>query len=123
MKARHPRLIKELATLDGHVVCLQEVDNEHYTRMLRPDMVALGYQGVYLQREDNQGLALFYKQETFCLVSRDQKVLHDVIAEVVNNDVTADSVISDDVNDVTTNNDTKEHFNERQVKVIWYYLS
>ena len=118
MKARHPRIIKELATLDGDVVCLQEVYNEHYTRMHRPDMVALGYQGVYLQREDNQGLALFYKQDTFSLVSRDQKVLHDVIAEVVNNDVTADSVISDDVKDVTTNNDTEEHFNERQVKVI-----
>ena len=54
----------------------QEVDYEHYTTRLQSSMKQLGYEGILLQRRDEQGLATFWKTSKFQLVAQKQATLH-----------------------------------------------
>ena len=68
MKTRHPRILSELRSMNPDVVCLQEVDRDHWGGMLEKDMVNLGYKGIYFVCNRNQGLAVFYKTKEFRLL-------------------------------------------------------
>ena len=52
------------------------MDYEHYKRRLRLSMKQLGYEGVLLQRRDNQNLATFWDSSVLQLVARKAATLH-----------------------------------------------
>lgn len=76
MSSRHDRIIAEIRAMQPHVVCLQEVDYEHYTTRLRSAMNQLGYDGILLQRQDDYGLATFWDTSVFELVAQKHATLH-----------------------------------------------
>ena len=69
---RHPRVIQEIEAMCPDVLCLQEVSHHHYHAQLCPDLGERGYRGVYHHRRDGQGLATFYRQDTWGLVLQKQ---------------------------------------------------
>ncbi|KAJ8315192.1 hypothetical protein KUTeg_007342 [Tegillarca granosa] len=72
LKNRHDRLMEELKSLDGDVVCLQEVEPEYYSNYLQPSFKSLGYDSLFMKRTDDyfaEGEATFFKTSRFTLVS------------------------------------------------------
>ena len=45
---RHPQLMEELQVLDGDIICLQEVGSKYYEKILKPSLLKLGYNGVFV---------------------------------------------------------------------------
>ncbi|KAK6170497.1 hypothetical protein SNE40_018878 [Patella caerulea] len=67
---RHNLLIRELKSLDGDIVCLQEVNPNYFNTLLKPEMEGLGYIGSMHKRcQDSfdEGEATFYKSSRFSL--------------------------------------------------------
>uniref|UniRef100_UPI00398E62A2 2',5'-phosphodiesterase 12-like n=1 Tax=Pristiophorus japonicus TaxID=55135 RepID=UPI00398E62A2 len=85
MVTRHGQLMVELKTLNGDVVCLQEVGPEYYRSLLLPAMEELGYQGVYFQKAlgTDEGETTFFKQERFSLAEQKGVILNDLFEEVI----------------------------------------
>ncbi|XP_013406255.1 glucose-repressible alcohol dehydrogenase transcriptional effector [Lingula anatina] len=78
MDFRLPRILKELAELDGDIVAMQEVEGEVFFKGLVPALGKLGYKGVHLQRRDDLGLSLFFKTNKFSLLDQKCCTLHDL---------------------------------------------
>jgi 2',5'-phosphodiesterase len=76
MASRHDVIIAEIQDMAPDVVCFQEVDHAHYKHRLLPSMRQLGYEGILLQRQDDQGLATFWKCLTFELEHQKHAILH-----------------------------------------------
>ncbi|TPX33409.1 hypothetical protein SeMB42_g07491 [Synchytrium endobioticum] len=68
---RHPKILQELEYYNADIVCLQEVDAQHWHSLFKPHMHSRGYNGIYKQRTNQKpdGLALFYKTNLFDLVA------------------------------------------------------
>ncbi|KAJ3086107.1 Protein angel 2 [Quaeritorhiza haematococci] len=67
-KSRGPRLLDEIKHCNADVICLQEVDNDHYDRFFKPALHKAGYTSFYKRRtgpDHLDGVALFVKTETF----------------------------------------------------------
>ncbi|XP_067845029.1 protein angel homolog 2 isoform X2 [Heptranchias perlo] len=68
---RFPNILKELKQLDADILCLQEVQNNHYGLQLKPVLESLGYHCEYKMRTGNKrdGCAICFKRSKFSLVS------------------------------------------------------
>uniref|UniRef100_UPI00398EAEAC protein angel homolog 2 isoform X2 n=1 Tax=Pristiophorus japonicus TaxID=55135 RepID=UPI00398EAEAC len=68
---RFPNILKELKQLDADILCLQEVQDNHYGQQLKPVLESLGYQCEYKMRTGNKrdGCAICFKRSKFSLVS------------------------------------------------------
>ena len=60
--SRYPRLLEEICRLNADVLCLQEVQSDHFQTLLK-DLAHAGYYGVYKQRTNRKpdGCATFFK--------------------------------------------------------------
>src|SRR6218665_2244515 len=76
MNGRHSRIVAEIRSMNPDVICLQEVDYNHYETRLKRDMQQMGYTGVLHERLDDQGLAVFWKDAAFQLVQQKHCLLH-----------------------------------------------
>lgn len=71
-------LVAELRRLDADILCLQEVQADHFDSFLCPALKSLGYTGLYKQKTRDSmgkagrvdGCALFYKTSRFALQSK-----------------------------------------------------
>ena len=65
---RFDRLILEIKQYDCDIVCLQEVQEEHYITHFDPTLKALGYRSVFKKRTGDKmdGCAIFYKKDNVC---------------------------------------------------------
>ncbi|XP_067680490.1 protein angel homolog 2-like isoform X1 [Haliotis asinina] len=68
-KYRRERLLEEITSHAPDVMCLQEVQEDHYHDFFKPQLENLGYRGVYMKRTGDKcdGCATFYKQDKFSL--------------------------------------------------------
>lgn len=68
---RLPNLLRELGSLDADIVCLQEVQEDHYQEQIRPALEARGYQCEYKRRTGRKpdGCAVAFKKGRFSLLS------------------------------------------------------
>uniref|UniRef100_T1J976 Endonuclease/exonuclease/phosphatase domain-containing protein n=1 Tax=Strigamia maritima TaxID=126957 RepID=T1J976_STRMM len=66
---RKQRLLTELQNSDADILCLQEVQEDHYHEFFVPNMKQLGYDGIYKKRTGDKydGCAIFYKESAFSL--------------------------------------------------------
>ncbi len=62
---RWGRLLNEILSLESDILCLQEVDFEHYESHFVPSLRQHGYKGIYKKRtnDKNDGCAIFYKDD------------------------------------------------------------
>jgi len=75
---RRRLLERELRELDGDVVCLQEVQTDHYSSFYLPLMASLGYEGLFRQKARRSmgmegkvdGCALFFRAGRFKLLEK-----------------------------------------------------
>lgn len=71
LQARHKVILKEIAYLNGDIVCLQEVGPEYFRHALEPDMKRLGYEGFFTKRTGDfydEGCATFYLDSKFTML-------------------------------------------------------
>jgi len=62
-------LLDTIASQDPDVVCLQEVEEQHYLTFFSPRMESLGFSGKFLKRRCRpDGLAVFYRKNMFYLL-------------------------------------------------------
>ncbi|XP_030200818.1 protein angel homolog 2 isoform X1 [Gadus morhua] len=68
---RLPNLLREIRQYDADVLCLQEVQQDHYETQMQPALEALGYQCVYKKRTGKkpEGCAIMFKSSRLSLVS------------------------------------------------------
>lgn len=68
---RLPNLLREIEQYDADVLCLQEVQQDHYETQMKPALQALGYQCVYKKRtgQKPEGCAMVFKSSRLSLVS------------------------------------------------------
>lgn len=83
MDTRHGTIINEIRTIDPDVICLQEVDEDHFRKRLKPEMEELGYAGVNQATSDGQGLATFWRSSVFDMVKHRSILLSDAIADYI----------------------------------------
>ncbi|KAJ8009111.1 hypothetical protein DPEC_G00085460 [Dallia pectoralis] len=69
---RLANILKEIKEHNADIMCLQEVQEDHYVNQIKPALEALGYQCEYKRRTGSKpdGCAIFYKSACFSLVSR-----------------------------------------------------
>ncbi|XP_052391466.1 protein angel homolog 2 isoform X1 [Carassius gibelio] len=68
---RYPNIIKELEKHSADIMCLQEVQEDHYTQQIKPSLESLGYHCEYKWRTGLKpdGCAVVFRRERFSLVS------------------------------------------------------
>ncbi|XP_054879975.1 protein angel homolog 2 isoform X2 [Poeciliopsis prolifica] len=68
---RLPNLLAEIQQHDADILCLQEVQEDHYQNQIKPALQALGYQCEYKKRTGRKpdGCAITFKSSRFSLVS------------------------------------------------------
>ncbi|XP_030051906.1 protein angel homolog 2 [Microcaecilia unicolor] len=68
---RLPNILRELKELDADVLCLQEVQEDHYRTQIKPSLESLGYQCEYKMRTGRKpdGCAICFKLCKFTLLS------------------------------------------------------
>nr|XP_033793779.1 protein angel homolog 2 [Geotrypetes seraphini] len=68
---RFPNILRELKELDADILCLQEVQEDHYRTQIRPSLESLGYQCEYKMRTGRKpdGCAICFKLCKFTLLS------------------------------------------------------
>ncbi|XP_077991188.1 protein angel homolog 2-like [Glandiceps talaboti] len=68
---RKSNLLREIKELNPDVLCLQEVQEDHFNNFFQPQLALLGYDGVYKRRTGNKhdGCATFHRRSKFDLVS------------------------------------------------------
>ncbi|KAG7231384.1 hypothetical protein INR49_008209 [Caranx melampygus] len=68
---RLPNLLSEVQQLDADILCLQEVQEDHYQDQIRPALQRLGYQCEYKKRTGNKpdGCAIIFKSSRLSLLS------------------------------------------------------
>jgi len=76
---RRQNLLRELLAADADVLCLQEVQSNHFADFLAPELAAAGYAGVYKKKTAEvftgssyatDGCATFFKRARFGLVKK-----------------------------------------------------
>jgi CCR4-NOT transcription complex subunit 6 len=75
---RKKLLLKQLQEMDADVLCLQEVQADHFEHFFYPAMKASGYEGLYKQKNRDamgvegkvDGCALFFKTSRFYLIEK-----------------------------------------------------
>ncbi|CAF0732824.1 unnamed protein product [Adineta steineri] len=67
---RKERLLREILHQDADIVCLQEMQKEHYKYDFRPKMSHHGYDSIYIKRsgDKSDGCCLFYKTDRLRLI-------------------------------------------------------
>ncbi len=60
---RYPRLLEQITAMDADILCLQEVQGDHFKPYYKQDLGKLGYAGIFKQRTGGKvdGCAIFYK--------------------------------------------------------------
>ncbi|XP_031437489.1 protein angel homolog 2 isoform X2 [Clupea harengus] len=68
---RYTNIIKEIQRHNSDIVCLQEVQEDHYETQIKPSLESLGYHCEYKKRTGKKpdGCAVVFKQDSFSLVS------------------------------------------------------
>ncbi|KAL0967456.1 hypothetical protein UPYG_G00252470 [Umbra pygmaea] len=68
---RLSNILKELKEHSADIMCLQEVQQDHYEEQIKPALEALGYQSEYKRRTGQKpdGCAVAFKKDTFSLLS------------------------------------------------------
>ncbi|KAM4713664.1 protein angel homolog 2 isoform 2-T2 [Anableps anableps] len=68
---RLPNLLAEIQQHDADILCLQEVQEDHYENQIKPALQALGYQCEYKKRTGKKpdGCAVIFKASRFSLLS------------------------------------------------------
>ncbi|KAL7887847.1 hypothetical protein AOLI_G00028210 [Acnodon oligacanthus] len=68
---RFTNLIKELEQHSADIMCLQEVQEDHYQRQIKPRLESLGYHCEYKRRTGRKpdGCAVVFKRDRFSLLS------------------------------------------------------
>ncbi|XP_036926867.1 protein angel homolog 2 isoform X1 [Sturnira hondurensis] len=68
---RFPNILKEIKHFDADVLCLQEVQEDHYGTEIRPSLESLGYHCEYKIRTGKKpdGCAICFKHSKFSLLS------------------------------------------------------
>ncbi|KAG5846585.1 hypothetical protein ANANG_G00116550 [Anguilla anguilla] len=68
---RFPNILKELELHNADILCLQEVQEDHYQKQLKPSLESLGYHCEYKRRTGwkSDGCAVSFKRDRFSLVS------------------------------------------------------
>ncbi|KAM8819280.1 protein angel homolog 2 isoform 4-T4 [Rhynchonycteris naso] len=68
---RFPNILKEIKHFDADVLCLQEVQEDHYGTEIRPSLESLGYHCEYKIRTGRKpdGCAICFKHSKFSLLS------------------------------------------------------
>ncbi|KAJ0026533.1 hypothetical protein NQD34_017533 [Periophthalmus magnuspinnatus] len=68
---RLPNLLQEIQHHNADILCLQEVQEDHFVMQLRPALVALGYKCVYKKRTGykSDGCAVVYRKSRLSLLS------------------------------------------------------
>ncbi|KAJ8270671.1 hypothetical protein GJAV_G00117850 [Gymnothorax javanicus] len=69
---RFPNILKELEQHNADILCLQEVQEDHYQNQIKPSLESLGYHCVYKRRTGwkSDGCAVSFKRDRFALVSQ-----------------------------------------------------
>ena len=76
---RKRNLLRELLTHRADILCLQEVQSDHFQEYLNPELVAAGYTGIYKKKTTEiftgnsyaiDGCATFFKKDKFTLVKK-----------------------------------------------------
>ncbi|CAF1595984.1 unnamed protein product [Adineta ricciae] len=67
---RKERLLRELLKQDADIICLQEMQREHYKHDFRPKMMDHGYNSIYIKRsgDKSDGCCLFYRTDRLKVV-------------------------------------------------------
>ncbi|GAB6021838.1 Protein angel 2 [Chamberlinius hualienensis] len=67
---RKVRLVKEIQHLAADIICLQEVQQDHYDEFFVPELHKLGYSAVYKKRtgSKNDGCAIFFRKSKLKLL-------------------------------------------------------
>uniref|UniRef100_A0A3Q3EYJ2 Protein angel homolog 1 n=1 Tax=Labrus bergylta TaxID=56723 RepID=A0A3Q3EYJ2_9LABR len=70
-KHRLPNLLAEIQQYDADILCLQEVQEDHYENQIKPALQALGYQCEYKKRTGSKpdGCAVIFKSSRLSLLS------------------------------------------------------
>ncbi|XP_071323414.1 protein angel homolog 2 [Trachinotus anak] len=68
---RLPNLLAEIQQLDADILCLQEVQEDHYENQIKPALQRLGYQCEYKKRTGSKpdGCAIIFKSSRLSLLS------------------------------------------------------
>lgn len=68
---RFPNILKEIKHLDADVLCLQEVQEDHYGAEIKPSLESLGYHCEYKMRTGRKpgGCAICFKHSKFSLLN------------------------------------------------------
>ncbi|NWW91975.1 ANGE2 protein, partial [Rhynochetos jubatus] len=68
---RFPNILQEIKQLDADVLCLQEVQEDHYRREIKSSLESLGYHCEYKMRTGRKpdGCAICFKTSKFSLIS------------------------------------------------------
>ena len=61
MEVRHPRILQEIQTLNTNILCLQEVDKDHYDTRMRGDLTSIHY----MSCDDDRVLVVAHKRSAF----------------------------------------------------------
>lgn len=66
---RAERILREIRDTKGDIICLQEVQTDHYNTFYVPKLAAMGFKGVYKKRTGNKcdGCAIFFRHSKFDL--------------------------------------------------------
>ncbi|XP_072350286.1 protein angel homolog 1-like isoform X2 [Scyliorhinus torazame] len=85
---RFQNILQDLETWDPDILCLQEVQENHYHQQFRPALQLQGYECVYKRRTGvkTDGCAVCYKRERFSLVSAHPVEYFRPIVETLNRD-------------------------------------
>lgn len=73
---RKQRLLKEILQCHPDIICLQEVQQNHFISFFHPELAKLGYEGVFKEKERQlrittvDGCATFYKVNKFHFVTQ-----------------------------------------------------
>ncbi|KAJ8377782.1 hypothetical protein AAFF_G00253980 [Aldrovandia affinis] len=69
---RFDNILRELEQHDADILCLQEVQEDHYQKQLKPSLESLGYHCEYKRRTGRKpdGCAVSFKRDRFSLVSQ-----------------------------------------------------
>ncbi|CAF1465331.1 unnamed protein product [Rotaria magnacalcarata] len=68
---RKERLLKEILKQNADIICLQEMQKDHYKHDFRPNMSDNGYASIYIKRsgDKSDGCCLFYKKDRLKLIA------------------------------------------------------
>ncbi|KAL2102321.1 hypothetical protein ACEWY4_001489 [Coilia grayii] len=68
---RYTNIMKEIEEHNADILCLQEVQEDHYVSQIKPSLEALGYHCEYKKRTGDKpdGCAVVFKREAFSLLS------------------------------------------------------